>query len=61
MSDPFVRQPPNWDSARNTDPHYISPEEEAAMSDAPPDWDDDSIPVNVDGEIEEGSEYADQD
>lgn len=28
----------------NPDPHYISPEEEAAMYDGPPDWDGDAIP-----------------
>lgn len=35
----------------DTDPYYISPEEEADLYDGPPDWDDeDDIPVNVDGE-----------
>ena len=47
---PFVRQPPNWDSARNTDPYYISPEEEAKWED--PGWDEDDIPVNIYGETE---------
>jgi hypothetical protein len=37
----------------NTDPYYISPEEEAAMYDGPPDWDDDAIPVNIFGETDE--------
>lgn len=30
----------------NPDPYYISPEEEAAMYDGPPDWDEAEEPVN---------------
>ena len=46
---PFIRQPPNWDSARDTDPYYVDPEDEE-NGDV---WDDDSIPVNIYGETDD--------
>lgn len=30
----------------DTDPYYVSPEEEAAIYDGPPDWDEAEEPVN---------------
>lgn len=35
----------------NPDPCYISPEEEAAMCDGPPDWDEPEEPVNEDAAL----------
>lgn len=34
----------------NPDPYYISPEEEAAMYDGPPDWNEEEEPIDENAE-----------